>query len=804
MIRTWYLWFIFLGSSLLIQAQDTIPVLDIGTPAMANPNKRAVLKGKISNPETGENLIGATIFVSDLDLGTATNDSGHYVLILPVGRHELIFRSIGQLEKKRIINLYTDGVMNVGLGESYFSLEEIVVKAKRSDQNISDVKTGTVELSVKDINNLPTLLGELDVMKSLLLLPGVSTVGEGAGGINVRGGRTDQNLVLFDDAHLLNTSHALGIFSAFNPDVVETITLFKGSVPAQFGGRSASVLNVSPKSGDFDQLHVKAGLGAIIGRILVEGPISKGKTSFLAAGRTSYAGWVLESIEKPEIRNSKARFSDINGVISHRFNQNHQISLSYYHSFDLFQYSEDFGYRWKTENVNLKSKNILSVNFSSNTHFSAGKYRSTLFEPKGLGAFDFQNGQENIKLKQNFFWNPANKHKVQFGGEWVRYNSLPDEIDPKGENSGILKKEVSRERGDELAFFLNEEVDITPRIAISAGLRYSAFRSLGTDTVFVYEPGLPVQEQTIIDTLFFGKGKVVQSYAGFEPRFSIRYKIGKNSSIKASYNRMRQYLHLISNTTASTPVDVWQLSNRYIQPQIADNFSAGLFRNFYDNNLETSIEGFYRITENQYDYKDFANLLLNRHLETEVLPGKGKAYGVEVLLKQNAGKLTGWLSYTWTRSFIQVKGTTRETTVNGGNWYPTSYDKPHDVTLAAKYTVNKNMFLGFNFTYNTGRPITGILSSYIVNNTVIPHFSDRNAYRIPDYYRLDFSVTIESKKLVTTRYRGSFVFTVYNLLSRRNPFSVYYQQLNNFFIPSATKLSVLGTMIPAVSYNISF
>ncbi|PHN03840.1 TonB-dependent receptor [Flavilitoribacter nigricans] len=795
------LWF----CGLLPLAGQVVPdTLTIGTEEMANGSKTAVLRGRITNPGSGEKLLGATVYSRTLELGTVTNDSGRYALILPVGLHEVVFRSVGMEEKVKVIYLYTDGVLDIGLEDRSFSLEEIVIKAQPSNQNVVDVRSGVVSLTAEDVRELPTLLGELDVLKNLVSLPGVSTIGEGAGGINVRGGKVDQNLVLFGNAQLFNTSHALGLFSVFNPDVIENFTLYKGSVPAQYGGRTSSVLDVDIKRGDFDQFKIKMGIGAVTSRALVEGPIAKGKTSYLIGGRASYAGWILKSLKQPDIRNSKANFYDLTGKISHRFSPNNTLSFSYYSSYDFFQYSRQFGYQWRTMATTLEWSAILNEHFSSRSTATLGDYKSLLFEPFGVTAFEYQNGQQYLQLKQNFIWNAGEKHLFNFGAEGVRYKNLPDRLDPRGERSNVLSETISREIGQELAFYINDDFEISPKLALSAGLRFSMFQSLGPDRVFRYREGAPLTELNIVDTVSYQRGEVIRRYSGWEPRFSLRYRLGENSSLKLSYNRMRQYIHLISNTTASTPVDVWQLSTDYIPPQISDNYSLGFFRNFKDNTIETSMEVFYRDIQNLVDYKDFARLLLNEHLETDLISGTGKAYGFEVLAKRNEGRLTGWVSYTHSRSLLQAKGPTKESTINNGAWYPSSFDKPHDFTLSAKYELSYDFFWGVNFTYSTGRPITAIISSYEQNNVIIPHYSERNAYRIPDYYRLDMSLTINGKRLVSRRYRESFTISVYNLLARKNAFSVYYQQFGNKFFPSPTKLSVLGTLIPAISYTFSY
>lgn len=786
----------------LICQQDSTIV--IGSPGMISSSKRALLRGSITNPTSGEVIFGATVFVKSLGIGTVSNEEGSYALLLPVGTYEIAYSSIGLDEQVKKVMIYTDGVLDIGLLERAFSLEEVVVRHKAGDHNVADVKVGAVELSIKEIGNIPSFMGETDVLNSLQTLPGVSSIGEGARGINVRGGKIDQNLVLFGGAPLLNTSHALGLFSVFNPDVVEKFILYKGSVPAQFGGRVSSVLDVATRKGDFGQWNFKGGIGPVMSKFMAEGPIVKNKTSLLAAGRATYSNWLLKSLERPEIRESRANFSDWNGILSHKVNAQNTLTFSFYKSWDYFRYAGEFGYEWDTQLTGLHWQSILNSKFSSSTRFNAGLYKSLLFEPEGTRAFNFRTGLKYKQLNQDFFWNPNPTHIVHFGMEATEYQSLPDQIGPRGESSGIAKQQVQRDKGRQIGWYGNDEITLNSRLAVSVGLRISAYQHLGADSVFLYESGKAILEENLMDTLIYRKGSVIKSFVGLEPRVSIRYRTGSTSSVKLSYNRNRQYLHLISNTTASTPVDIWQGSTSYIPPQVSDNYSLGYFRNFGNNAVETSIEVFYRSTDKVVDYKNFARFLLNNHLETEVLSGLGKAYGLEVFVKKNEGRWTGWLSYTFTRSLLKIAGQIPATTVNRGNWYPSNYDKPHDVTITSSYQLSKSTFWGLNFTYNTGRPITAIISSYEINGVVVPHYSERNAYRIKDYYRLDMSLTIYGKWLVDRKYRGNFTLSVFNLLSRKNAFSVYYKKVDNIQVPQAVQLSILGSFLPAVSYNFSF
>ncbi|MEO0339148.1 MAG: TonB-dependent receptor [Bacteroidota bacterium] len=556
----------------------------------------------------------------------------------------------------------------------------------------------------------------------------------------------------------------------------------------------------------YEEYSFKGGIGIVSSRFMAEGPIVKDKTSFLVGARASYSDWVLDLVQDPLIQESGATFSDINVILSHRFNLKHSLTFSYYGSTDDFQYAQDFGFNYSTQLAGVRWNGILGSNFSTSSTFNYGDYDSRSFIPEGVDAFNLDNGIEYYQFKQNFFWLPQG-HKINFGLEVNGNRMKPDVLTPRGEGSTILPDRAVRDKSRDFALYFNDEYTLSERISVSAGLRYSHYQQLGDDAIFIYDEEGLRRVNNITDTIQYGSGEVIQTYGGLEPRFSLRLGLddsGDKGSIKMSYNRTRQYIHLISNSAAPTPVDIWQVSNPYIEPQIGDNFSIGYFKNFNSNVWESFVELYYKNIDNLVDFRDFPDLFLNEHLETELLSGQGRAYGLEFYLRRLAGRWTGWLSYTYSRSEIQIPAQGLESAINNGEWYPTNFDQPHTVNLVAKRQLGKRSALSFNFTYQTGRPITGLVSSYAQNNSPIPNFSERNAYRVPDYVRFDVSMTIAGRTWPGKKFNSNLTLSAYNLFGRRNAFSVFYQRPEGALIPRAFQLSVLGAVFPAVTYNFSF
>ena len=766
-----------------------------------DPFKKIILTGTVVQFSDKKPMSGAALFVDGLKYGNSSDNNGKYFITLLPGKYRLSVRHLGMIPIQKKLAIYSNGVLNFDMVEKSEALEEIVVRAKKEDENTKEPLTGVTKLNITEIKRLPAFMGEVDVIKSLQLLPGINTVGEGSSGFNVRGGRIDQNLVLMDGGQLFNTSHALGLLSNFNPDVVEDFTLYKGNVPAQFGGRASAVLDVRTRSGNFEKFKGKAGVGLLSSRIAVEGPIIKDKTSIIVGTRFSYSDWILKNVGNIDVRQSAASFYDINGNITHKFSDKNSISLSYYRGNDYFRYSREFGYEYTSQLLNFRWKSLLSDRWSSTLTAVGGDYQSKLYDFNIITARSLTNGIAYYQLKQNFLYTLDEKHAFNIGGDVNVYIGKPEISNPYGAFSSTTSKRVEKDRGREIGFYANEEFNISPVVSLAAGLRYSFFQNVGPDTVFSYTPGEVRSVATLADTTHYNPGEVIKTYAGFEPRISARVSLSKDQSIKISYNRMRQYIHLISNGTAPTPVDIWQVSNPHIGPQVADNYSIGFFQNVKENMYEISSEIFYKTNTNLVEYKDFAQLLLNNHLETELLQGKGKAYGVELFAKKNTGGWTGWISYTYLRSFIKVDGIHAEERVNLGNWYPTNYDKPHTLNITANHKLGKNARFATNFTYSSGRPTSALVSNYQAGSVAIPVYSERNQYRIPDYWRLDVSITIND---VFKKIDDNLTFSVYNLLGRRNAYSIYYQQPTGSFIPEGYRLSILGSALPSITYNVSF
>jgi hypothetical protein len=778
-------------------------ILTLGDSAKISPNENATIFGKITDAVTGEALLGATLYIEDLEISLASDVEGKFRMSAPVGVYLAQIRFVGYEPMSQYVRILSSQSWNIDLLPEAFELNEVIVRDETDNSNVTSVQAGIEKLSIQQIKQLPAFLGEADVIKSLLTLPGVSTIGEGASGFNVRGGTIGQNLIMQDEALIFNASHALGFFSVFNSDAIREVVLYKGAIPAQYGGRLSSVLDVKLKGSNYDEFKGKGGIGLVASRLLLEGPIVRDKTSFMIGARSSYSNWILRVMRNPDIKNSAAFFYDINAKVTHRYGAGNSLALSYYQSYDNFRYSDQFGFSWGAQTLNLTWNQIFSPNVSSSLVAGYGNTINESYTPEGTDASTLQNGPTYYKVKQNFFLTPFERHDINAGFEWVRYRSLPETIEKRGDISEVSSQEIEKDDGQEFAWYVNDEFTLNDRISLGLGLRYSLYHQIGPSTVYAYAPGVPRQPSSIVDSTFYGSGEIIQTYSGWEPRLSMKVNLTANSSVKLSYNRLYQYLHLISNTTAAVPVDIWQVSNTYIPPQSANNYSAGYFQNFRNNKWETSVEFFYRDIQNVVEYKDLPQLLLNPYIETETLTGIGRAYGAELSIKRMKGLTTGWLSYTYSRSLSKVNGSTSEESINQGDWFPANFDQPHNLNVSLSVQASRRSRFSFNFTYNTGRPISAPVADYRLGTTVVPHFSERNQFRIPDYHRLDVSYTVDSNIVRRSFFKGSFTFSIYNLYSRDNAFSIFFRR-DLQSTANAFKLSVLGSAFPAITYNFEF
>lgn len=767
-----------------------------------NLQGKATLTGIVRDIKSGEPVIGAAVFVENPTVGVATDQFGYFSLTLPRGKHEIKIKSIGMKNTHRQVILYADGKLDIEIEEYITPLKEIVVESER-DVRVSGLQMGMEKLDIKTMKQIPLALGETDIMKVVLTLPGVQSVGEGTVGLNVRGGATNQNLILYNDATVFNPSHLFGFFSTFNPDVLKNVELYKSGIAAEYGGRLSSVLDVHSREGNSKEMQGSGGISPITGRLSLEGPLIKGKTSFLIGARSTYSDWLLRQLKSKELKNSAASFYDLNATVSHKINDNNNIFISAYASSDNFKLNSDTLYSYSNQNASVKWRHGFNSKLVGLFTGAVSQYNYSVESKKNpleAASLSFSIKQWNGKTDFTYFLN--SRHTLTAGASMLLYDLSPGNYQPKGNESLVKPTKIQNEQALENAVYAGENFEVTPKLSLYVGLRYSFYQSLGPREVFTYASGVPRQESTIQDTVTFSHGKAISSYRGAEPRFSVRYSLPGNASVKFSYNRMRQYIQMLSNTTAIAPTDIWKLSDTYIRPQIGDQYSIGYYRNLRGSQIETSIEAYYKTTERAVDFKAGANLLLNRHLETDVLEGRGKAYGVELLLKKSSGKVNGWVSYTYSRSLQQTKGQFATETINRGTYYPSSYDKPHAFNFIGNYKFSRRFNLSLNIVYSTGRPITLPIAKYDLGGVQRTYYSDRNVYRIPDYFRTDLSINIEGNHRIKKLAHSSWTLAAYNLTGRANAYSVFFTSSNG--VIKGYKLSIFAQMIPTLTYNFRF
>lgn len=774
---------------------------EIGIKMKGKLQGTAKLAGYVRDITTGEPVQGAVVFVEKLKISVTSDQFGYYSITLPKGRHQINIQSLGKRDTWRQVMLYADGNLNIDMRDHILSLKAVVISAKKA-ANINSLQMGLEKVDIRTIKQIPVAFGEADILKVVQTLPGVKTVGEASAGFNVRGGSADQNLILFNDATIYNPSHFFGFFSAFNPDVVSNVELYKSSIPAKYGGRLSSVLDVASREGNKKKIAGSAGIGLLTSRINVEGPLQKDRTSFIVGARTTYANWLLQHLPK-EYKHSKASFYDVNLLISHKMNDKNDVYLTGYLSSDRFNLNSDTVYGYGNKNISLKWKHVFSNKLQSLATAGYDRYGYAIYSeqnPVNAYTMKFDINQANLKLHFNYFVNSS--HTVDFGLNSIYYTLHPGSFEPRNEKSLVVPDIISTEHALESAVYVSEKYNITSDLSVQAGLRFSIYNYIGPNTVYRYAPGLPKTTGNITDTVSYAKGKFINSYMGPEYRLSLRYALTDQFSIKAGYNSLRQYIHMLSNTAAIAPTDIWKLSDPNIRPQYGDQFSVGLYKNFRSNTVETSVEVYFKRIEDYLDYKSGATLVLNEHIETDVFNTAGKAYGVELMIKKLTGKLNGWLSYTWSRTLLKMDDPIVGEIINNGAFYPANYDKPHDLTFIGNYRFSHRYSFSLNATYSTGRPITIPIGKYYYEGSIRALYSDRNAYRIPDYFRTDISLNIEGNHKVKQKTHNSWTFGVYNLLGRKNPYSVYFVSENG--VINGYKLSIFGAAIIYANFNIRF
>ncbi|MBX2897740.1 MAG: TonB-dependent receptor [Cyclobacteriaceae bacterium] len=767
----------------------------------ANTRKDATLAGFIKNSKSGESLVGATILLENSSLGVATDGSGYYSFTIPKGAHQLKVRSLGMKPIDKKIIIHSDGRLNIDMDEDVLPLKEVLVESTR-DELVQGLQMGLERFDIKTMRQLPVALGEVDVLKTVLTLPGVQSVGEGTVGFNVRGGATDQNLILYNETPIFNPSHLFGFFSAFNADAVKNVELYKSGVPAEYGGRISSVLDVTTREGNKRKWSGAGGISPITGRLSIEGPIMKDKLSVLIGGRSTYSDWLLNQIPNATLKRSKASFYDLNLNLHYDIDHKNSVSISGYTSTDEFKLQSDTAYRYSNQALAIKWKHIFTNKFfgSVSSNYSTYTYNITSFA-NPVNAFDLSYKLQQLTTKTDFNYFLNTRQAFTFGAGVTGYHLSPGTYLPVGESSLVTPDVLQKEQGIETYGYVGTQLELTPKLSAYGGVRYSQFINTGPRQVYVYAPG-PRDVSTIIDTLHYVKGKKIASSGGPELRASLRYSYHPAASVKVSYNRHRQYIQMLSNTTAIAPTDIWKLSDTYLKPLIGDQVSIGYYRQSRKRSLETSVEAYYKWMQNFLDYKGGAELIQNHHLETDILNARGKAYGVELMVKRTAGKVNGWVSYTYSRSLVQTRGNSEIETINSGTYYPSNYDKPHAVNFIGNYRFNRRLNMSLNLVYATGRPITLPIAKYTTDGTERLIYSDRNQYRIPDYFRTDFAINLEGNHKTKKILHGFWSLSVYNLTGRRNAYSVYFTSENG--IIKGYKLSIFGSPIPTLTYNFRF
>ncbi|SFF38188.1 TonB-dependent receptor [Thermoflexibacter ruber] len=791
--------------------------LTFASPAFAQNANKAVEKftvsGNIKDLSNGEGLIGATITVKEMPtVGTTTNSYGFFSLTLPKGNYTLIISYIGYINKVITVNFSSNRIIDdIQIAEDQKQLQEVVVMGNTAEEKLQSIEMSTNKLEIKTIKSMPALLGEVDIVRSIQLLPGVSTVGEGASGFNVRGGGVDHNLILQDEAPVYNSSHLFGFFSVFNPDAVKDVKLVKGGIPAQYGGRLASLLDVRLREGNSKKFTGAGGIGTVSSRLTLEAPIVKDKSSFIIAGRRTYADMFLKLSSDEALNKNKLYFYDLSAKWNYDFGQKDRLYISGYFGRDVFKFGEDFGMNWGNVTGTVRWNHVFSPKLFSNFTLIYSDYDYNLGVPSGAQSFDWKSNIVNYSAKADFSYFLNTNNTINFGASAIKHDFRPGKVSPVTEGSIFSPYEIAGQNALEYGLYVDDEQNIGKRLALQYGVRWSMFNYMGGRTIYDYE-GIDGQRKKPTNERNYGSGEVVSSYNNFEPRFSLRYTIDETSSIKLSYNRMAQYIHLISNTTAASPLDIWQPTTNNIKPELADQVALGYFKNLKDNNYEFSAEAYYKTMTNQIDYIDGADLLLNNHLEGDLLYGQGRSYGLELYAKKNTGKLTGWISYTLAKTERQIEGINTDYITGVSNWYPAKYDRRHNLSAVLMYELNPRWTFSANFSYISGVATTFPDSRYEYEGLIVPHNSEgsRNNYRVPAYHRLDLSATLHPKTKNGKKGRGEWVFTLYNAYARRNPFSVYFRQEVQKDSPTPTintqavRLSLFGSVLPSVTYNFKF
>ncbi len=763
----------------------------------------------VVHDEDDQPLIGATIYIRERQTGAVTDENGAFSMMLSSGTHTVRISHIGFADREITLNLTRDVHETYALDVDGEVLDEVVVTSMKHSVEIKNPQMSMNRLSVAEIKRIPAALGEPDPLKSLLQLPGVTNAGEASSGFNVRGGATDQNLILLDGVPILGDSHLFGFFSIFNSDALSGLELYKGGIPAGYGGRVSSVLDVHQKTGDDRDFHVNGGIGLISSRLMAEGPLKKDQGSFMLAGRSSYAHLFLKLTE--DLRDNTGYFYDLNAKLSYRLGSNNNLYFSGYHGRDVFNIGGEFASRYGNTAANLRWRHNFSDKLISNL---SAMYSMYLFQlDLNIVDFDWENSVTNYGLKYDFNHYFSNDFKLNYGAQTVFYDFNPGTLTAKGENSSFNSTQLDRKYALEPAFYIDAEHEFSERFSVRYGVRYSLFYRMGSEEIKQYEDDMAVvfnsdfqiyEGATPIGSVYYGSGKIISSFGNIEPRLGISYAFNDDMSVKASYNRMAQYIHLLANTQSPIPINLWTPSGPFIDPQLLDQIALGYFVNFRGGDFSLETEVFYKTVQNRIDYIDGTNLIANNDIEQVILNGEARAHGLEVLLKKNTGRLTGWVAYTLSRAEQRTPGRTpEETGIANGEWYRSPYDKLHDLSVTGGYQLDARWTLGANFAFQTGRPVTFPNGQYEFGGIRIPNYGSRNDSRLPAYHHLDLSATYVPKSKKEKKLQGEWVFSLYNVYGRNNAASINFRMNEDTGVNEAVRLSIFG-IVPGISYNFKF
>ena len=786
-------------------------VLMIGDESDFGKYTKATISGKIIDSRTGKPLHGARVSIDNLNVSASTDIAGEYKFTIPVGEYDLRLNYPGFEQDNRYIKVGGNGIVDFELSEKTIRLKEVIVRDKAVDLNIIRTQMSTIKFNTKIIKELPMFLGEKDVIKSVILLPGVQSTGEFGTGFFVRGGSSDQNLVLVEDVPLFNTSHIFGLTSAINSDAVNSVTLLKAGIPAKYGERASSVMDIRLEN-NADKLSGKGNIGLLNTGLNFIVPLFNKKANLLIGGRSSYSNWLLHALPDADLKSSLASFYDINALYAMRFNSKNSLSLFGYFSNDNFSFIKTTNYQYDNTLASARYSHTFNEKLYSTLLLGLSRYRSNISESDSLQpgeAYKICSSTLYNNAKLNFTWLPNEKHSFEFGANSIYYLLQPGKLMPLGTLSQVRIQSTQQEKALEMSAYISDNINFSPKFSGEAGLRLTNYAYLGPNSVFVFKENSARTSENVIDTLNYGNNRIIKWYTSLEPRLSLRYSLDNFSSIKISYNRISQFINLISNTAVMAPTDVYKLSSPNVKPLVCNQFALGYFRNFNKNAIEASAEIYYKKQDNIVEYRDGATILMNNALETDLLNASGYNYGIEFYLKKNTGRLTGWLSYTFSRSIRHTSSPFQVDQINANKDYSSAFDIPHNFVINGNYHLSRRWRLAGTFYYNTGKPVTLPELKYTFDGKQYVYYSDRNKYRLPDYHRLDISITFDETLRLKQAWKGSWTFSIINLYGQKNPYSVFYKsttQLESKFYQSFNlyNLFIIERPIPTLTYNFSF